>query len=57
MVPGRMEQANASPVKHRMAMAARGEFDARAMSPAKALRLALARVADTTLDLAVTSKR
>lgn len=41
-------------VIHRKAQAARGGFDSRLMSPARALRLSLARTADTLLDLALT---
>lgn len=39
---------------HRKAKGAREEFDARAMSPCKALRLSLAKVADAQLGLALT---
>lgn len=39
---------------HRKARVAREDFDARAMSPCKALRLSLAKVADAQLDLALT---
>lgn len=41
-------------VIHRKAQAARGGFDSRLMSPARALRLSLARTADTMFDLALT---
>lgn len=41
-------------VIHRKAQAARGGFDSRLMSPARALRLSLARTADTLFDLALT---
>ncbi|WP_297779238.1 FliM/FliN family flagellar motor C-terminal domain-containing protein [uncultured Roseovarius sp.] len=41
-------------VIQRMAQAARGGFDSRQMSPAKALRLALARVADSLFGLGIT---
>lgn len=41
-------------VIHRKAQAARGGFDSRLMSPARALRLALALSADTLFDLALT---
>lgn len=41
-------------VIHRKAQVARDEFDAREMSPAKALRLSLAKAADRLFDLALT---
>ena len=41
-------------VIHRKAQVARDEFDAREMSPAKALRLSLAKSADRLFDLALT---
>ncbi|HKL56668.1 MAG TPA: FliM/FliN family flagellar motor C-terminal domain-containing protein [Roseovarius sp.] len=49
-----MTAQNTASVIHRKARAARDGSDARVMSPAKALRLSLARTADTLLDLALT---
>ena len=49
-----MTAQDTASVIHRKARAARDGSDARAMSPAKALRLAVARAADTLLDLALT---
>ncbi len=49
-----MTAQHTASVIHRKARAARDGSDARAMSPAKALRLSLARAADTLLDLALT---
>ena len=49
-----MAKADEKSVIHRKAMGARSDFDARVMSPAKALRLALAKAADKLFDLALT---
>ncbi|MEQ9259870.1 MAG: FliM/FliN family flagellar motor switch protein [Roseovarius sp.] len=49
-----MASANGSSVIHRKARAAREEFDARAMSPAKALRLSLELCGDELFDMALT---
>ena len=43
--------ASADTVKHRKARVGREGFDARAMSPAKAIRLALGKAADAEMDL------
>ena len=48
-----METATAYTVIHKKARVAREEFDARAMSLAKALRLGLAKAADVEMDLAL----
>ncbi|PVA10469.1 flagellar motor switch protein FliM [Pelagivirga sediminicola] len=48
-----MEMDGGNTVIHRMARASREEFQARAMSPAKALRLALAQASDAQFDLAM----
>lgn len=48
-----MSQAAAYSVIHRKAKVARDEFDAREMSPAKALRLAMAKTAETLFRLAL----
>ena len=49
-----MESVATDTVKHKKARAAREGFDARAMSPAKALRVALGKAADNALGLALT---
>jgi flagellar motor switch protein FliM len=49
-----MTAQDTASVIHRKARAARDGSDGRAMSPAKALRLSLARAADTLFDLALT---
>ncbi|GAW33732.1 surface presentation of antigens [Roseovarius sp. A-2] len=49
-----MTAQHTASIIHRKARAARDGSDARAMSPAKALRLSLARAADTLFDLALT---
>jgi flagellar motor switch protein FliM len=49
-----MTAQDTASVIHRKARAARDGSDGRAMSPAKALRLSLARTADTLFDLALT---
>ena len=49
-----MTTQHTASVIHRKARAARDGSDARAMSPAKALRLSLARAADTLFDLSLT---
>ncbi|MFX0546991.1 FliM/FliN family flagellar motor switch protein [Roseovarius sp. S1116L3] len=46
-----MAQTGGNTVIHRKARASREEYQARAMSPAKALRLALAQASDTLFDL------
>jgi len=46
-----MTSVDGNTVIHRKARASREEYQARAMSPAKALRLALAQAADTLFDL------
>ncbi|MFX0542620.1 FliM/FliN family flagellar motor switch protein [Roseovarius sp. S4756] len=46
-----MAQTGGNTVIHRKARASREEYHARAMSPAKALRLALAQASDTLFDL------
>ncbi|MEM6481922.1 MAG: FliM/FliN family flagellar motor switch protein [Pseudomonadota bacterium] len=48
-----MSQAAAYSVIHRKAKVARDEFDAREMSPAKALRLSMAKTAETLFHLAL----
>ncbi len=48
-----MAQTGPNSVIHRKTRSGRQDFDARAMTPSKALRLALARSADTLLDLAL----
>ncbi|MEL7013855.1 MAG: hypothetical protein AAFO72_11310 [Pseudomonadota bacterium] len=48
-----MSQAAAYSVIHRKAKVARDEFDAREMSPAKALRLTMAKTAETLFHLAL----
>lgn len=48
-----MDSVATDTVKHRKARAAREGFDARAMSPAKALRVGLGKAADGTLGLAL----
>lgn len=48
-----MDALDETSVIHRKALAGRGEFDARAMSPAKALRLSLCRAAEQLFGLAV----
>ncbi len=49
-----MSDSDEKSVIHRKAMGARSDFDARVMSPAKALRLALAKASDKLFDLALT---
>ncbi len=49
-----MGSSTRNTVIHRKAQVAREEYQARAMSPAKALRMALARSADAAIGLAVT---
>ena len=51
---GLMGSQDQHSVIHRKAQAARGGFDSRLMSPARALRLSLARTADMMFDLALT---
>ncbi|WP_324753628.1 FliM/FliN family flagellar motor C-terminal domain-containing protein [Roseovarius sp. Pro17] len=48
-----MTSVDGNTVIHRKARASREEYQARAMSPAKALRLALAQASDTLFDLAM----
>lgn len=48
-----MDHKGTKSVVHRMAEAGRDGFDARAMSPSKALRLSLAKAADTLFGLAL----